>query len=417
MTRNRAIFSVVLTIFVLIVAVVLKSSRLKPASGPAAPVTMFVAADLHYLSPDLTDHGSYFQELTASGDGKAMEYCEEITESFVEQVISQSPDVLILAGDLTFNGEKLSHAALTEKLRRIEAAGIPVLVLPGNHDLENPMAASFQGTGYTLVEGINEEQFETLYWDFGLGEAVARDPASLSYVAELSQGFRILMQDVNTVGAPGTLTDQTLRWAEQQLKDAARQHACVVAVSHQNLLSHNSLFSFGFVINNREPLLALYEKYGVICNLSGHMHVQHIAQSENGLPEIATSSLLVSPNQYGVLSLDGTSAEYHTAPALASASENEEISAYAKSFLWDTSYRNAAEELGSGIPGGERMKTFFADVNSAYFSGRMDAVSWDDDAFQRWKQEGTFLYAYLQSILDDGLQNYTQYTFTFDKTS
>ena len=63
------------------------------------------------------------------------------------------------------------------------------------------------------------------------------------------------------------------------------------------------------------------------------------------------------------------------------------------------------------------MKTFFADVNSAYFSGRMDAVSWNDDAFQDWKQQGTFLYAYLQSILDDGLQNYTQYTFAFDKTS
>ncbi len=417
MTRNRAIFSAALTILVLVLAVTLKSSYLKQASGLAAPVTMFVAADLHYLSPDLTDHGSYFQELTAGGDGKAMEYCEEITEAFVEQVISQCPDVLILAGDLTFNGEKLSHAALTEKLRRIEAAGIPVLVLPGNHDLENPMAASFQGTGYTFVEGIDEEQFETLYWDFGLGEAVARDPSSLSYAAELSQGLRILMLDVNTVDAPGTLTDQTLRWVEQQLKNAAQQRACVVAVSHQNLLPHNSLFSYGFVIDNCEPLLALYEKYGVICNLSGHMHVQHIAQSEKGLPEIATSSLLVSPNQYGVLSLDGTSAEYHTAAALASVSENEEISEYAKSFLWDTSYRRAAEELGGGIPGEERMKTFFADVNSAYFSGRMDAVSWNDDAFQDWKQQGTFLYAYLQSILDDGLQNHTQYTFTFDKTS
>ena len=151
--------------------------------GPLEPVTLFIATDLHYLSPELTDHGPYFRELIANGDGKAMEYCEEITDTFLGEVIAQKPDALILSGDLTFNGAKLSHAALAEKLLSVEEAGIPVLVLPGNHDLENPMAASFQGTGYTLVESICAEQFDKLYQDFGLGEAIATDTASLSYVA------------------------------------------------------------------------------------------------------------------------------------------------------------------------------------------------------------------------------------------
>ena len=72
--------------------------------APLDQVTLFVATDLHYLSPELTDHGAYFQQMIRDGDGKAMEYCEELTDAFVEQVIAQRPDVLILSGELTFNG-------------------------------------------------------------------------------------------------------------------------------------------------------------------------------------------------------------------------------------------------------------------------------------------------------------------------
>ena len=55
-----------------------------------------------------------------------MEYCEEVTDAFIRQVIEEMPDALILSGDLTFNGEKASHVALAEKLSTIENAGIPV---------------------------------------------------------------------------------------------------------------------------------------------------------------------------------------------------------------------------------------------------------------------------------------------------
>lgn len=239
---------------------------------------------------------------------------------------------------------------------------------------------------------------------------IARDSASLSYVAELTPELRILMLDVNTADAPGALAEETLQWAERQLQAAARQGIRVLAVSHQNLLAHNSLFSYGFVMGNNEALLELYEKYGVICNLSGHMHVQHIARSAEGLPEIAASSLPVAPNQYGVLTLNGTSAEYRAVPM------EGEFSAYAASFLWDASFRRAAEELDGDAAGAENMKRFFADVNSAYISGRMDESLWDDGVFQSWKDRQAFLYVYLQSICNDSFQNHTAYAFSFDRT-
>lgn len=101
----------------------------------------------------------------------------------------------------------MGHTALAEKLRLIENAGIPVLVLPGNHDLENPMAASFQGTGYTLAEGIDSRQFREIYRDFSLRKAAASDSASLSYMAEIAPGLRVLTLDVNTAYVSGQMDE------------------------------------------------------------------------------------------------------------------------------------------------------------------------------------------------------------------
>lgn len=47
--------------------------------------------------------------------------------------------MLLAAGDLTFNGEKLSHETVAGLFEEIEAAGVPVLTLPGNHDVNNGM--------------------------------------------------------------------------------------------------------------------------------------------------------------------------------------------------------------------------------------------------------------------------------------
>lgn len=404
-TKDRIFFLAISTIIV--VAALLAAYSGVPSPDTAAePVTLIVASDLHYISPELTDHGAYYQELIESGDGKTMEYCEELTDAFIEQVIAQHPDGLILSGDLTFNGAKLSHTALADKLRLIKNAGIPVLVMPGNHDLESSMAASFHGDGFTHVESIDARQFDEIYRRFGPEEAIAGDDASLSYVAELTPTLWVLMLDVNAVDRPGTVMEQTLQWVGRQLQAAARQGACVVAVSHQNILAHSSLFSSGYVMGNSNRLLALYEQYGVICNLTGHMHMQHIAQSENGLPEIATSALLVWPNQYGVLTLEGTQAEYHTVPVNV---EPPDISDYAYAFFWDTAYRQAEAESND-----EQLARFFADINTAYFSGRMDRVAWDDTLFQRWQDRPVFLSAYIQSIFDGGFQNHTAYSFSFD---
>ena len=234
---------------------------------------LFTATDLHYIAPTLTDNGALFTDLIEQGDGKAMAYSDALIEAFIAQVIAEKPDALILSGDLTFNGARESHEALSLRLARIRDAGIPVFVLPGNHDLNSSSAARFEGDGYTRVDGVTAGEFAALYHAFGFDGALSRDADSLSYVAALSDDLRLLMLDVNTSAAPNAVLKGTLSWARRQLMQAQADGCRIIAVSHQNLIDHSGLLSSGFTIRNADALRRLYAVSPVLCNLSGHIRL------------------------------------------------------------------------------------------------------------------------------------------------
>ena len=120
------------------------------------------------------------------------------------------------------------------------------------------------------------------------------------------------MLDVNTSAAPNAVLKGTLSWARRQLMQAQADGCRVIAVSHQNLIDHSDLLSSGFTIRNADALRRLYAVSPVLCNLSGHIHLQNMGQTDSGLWDIATSSLAVSPNQYGVLTLTADALTYRT---------------------------------------------------------------------------------------------------------
>lgn len=386
-------------------------------------LTLFVATDLHYLAPELTDHGPYFEKITSRGDGKVMAYSEELVEAFVAQVIDRHPDALILSGDLTFEGERASHEALADKLSRITAAGIPVMVLPGNHDLNNPSAARYSGEGYERVDSVTSLEFLDIYRPFGYADAFARDRASLSYMASLSPTLRLLMIDVND-SLEGEVDPQTLKWAEAQLAQARQDGCRVIAVSHQNLLLHSSLFAYGFTIDNAFALQELYADAPVLCSLSGHIHMQHISESEAGLRDIATSSLAVSPNQYGVLTLTESELSYRTETVDVSAWAAErgltdpnlaDFATYSEAFFKQNARRQALARVAEDDQP-EQLADFFADINAAYFAGRMDAFVPDEQLLARWRQETAFLAQYIDSIVQEPPRNQCTLTLALDAT-
>ena len=369
-------------------------------------VRVAVATDLHYLSPELTDNGELFTEIVSGADGKVMLYIDDLVRAFAAQIAEEAPAALILSGDLTFNGERLSHEHLAAILSAVEASGVPVFVMPGNHDLYSGSAASFSGDGYELTESVTAAEFAEIYGAFGYDEALSRDEDSLSYTARLAPGLILLVVDTNTYSYPGAVKQETLDWAEGELAAAQENGEQVLAVTHQNLYAHNPYMSTGYIIENSVELYDLYCEYGVGLNLSGHIHLQHILDGGD-VCEIATSSLAVSPNQYGVLSFwDEGGGKYEThsvdvsgwAEAQGLTDENLlNFAEYSRNFFRETSLNQALPQV-EGLENAQELADFYADVNENYFAGRTDLIEWDDELAGEWERQSFFIGIYLSSI-------------------
>ena len=173
-------------------------------------ITMFITTDVHYLSKDLTDNGDAFNKFVLTGAGKQINYIDEIFSAFTNEVKNKKPDILIISGDLTSNGEKKSHIDIAKKLDDIEKDGTLVYVIPGNHDIQNPWARGFKGDKQYVTDNISDKDFSGIYSKFGYEEAITRDKNTLSYLAMPSEDVWLLMLDTNqyknnaTIGFPQT---------------------------------------------------------------------------------------------------------------------------------------------------------------------------------------------------------------------
>ena len=149
---------------------------------------------------------------------------DSITDAFLAETAGKQPDALILSGDLTQNGEKVNHEELAKKLRLLESQGVPVVVIPGNHDINHPSAASFEGTEKKKADNINAEEFYSIYREFGYDEAMDRDENSLSYIYQADERYWLMMLDScqydpeNKIG--GRIRKETLLWMEKWLERA-----------------------------------------------------------------------------------------------------------------------------------------------------------------------------------------------------
>ena len=146
--------------------------------------------------------------------------------------------------------------------------------------------------------------------------------------------------------------------------------------------------------------------------------MQHMAKSASGLCDIATSSLAVSPNQYGVLTLSSDKAAYRTEPvdvsswAAAQGLDNPQLlhfSDYASQFFRTTCIRQALQSIQKD-DAPEQLADFFAEINAAYFAGRMDACPIDAQMAARWRQQTGFLPRYIESILLETPKNACEWT-------
>ena len=289
------------------------TSGAPPVYHPA--VKLLVFSDPHYFDPSLGTSGTAFDAYLAS-DRKLIAQSDAIMRAMVAQVEAQNPQVVLVSGDLTKDGEQLSHQSMAALLAQMKTGGRKVFVVPGNHDIQNGGASSYLGDTATPVPAISAADFAAIYKDMGFSDAIARDNNSLSYVAELVPGLWLLALDSCIYGdvrgpmqSSGRFLDGTKAWIQVELDEAKRRGVRVIAMMHHGALEHFAMQAVifpEFVINDRDAVAGLLSNGGVGAILTGHFHANDITRgtpssSAKSVYDIETGSAVTYPCPYRLI--------------------------------------------------------------------------------------------------------------------
>ena len=100
-----------------------------------AKTKIMVISDPHVMGPGLLISEGEAWYNAVKFDRKLNEYSRMIFDEVIATAMREKPDLFLISGDLTKDGELLSHQYVVKKLTELKDAGIKALVIPGNHDM------------------------------------------------------------------------------------------------------------------------------------------------------------------------------------------------------------------------------------------------------------------------------------------
>jgi Predicted phosphohydrolases len=320
-------FRNLLTLSLLLVVISLNLFIIPIQSASSINAKLAVFSDPHYFAPEYITKGPAFTDYLAH-DRKLLAESNALLSKTIQSIQLTNARIVLITGDLTKDGEKLSHLQMAAHLRQLKDAGKQVFVIPGNHDINNPHAMKYEGNKAIPVEHITPDEFRRIYHDYGYGEAIAKDPASLSYVVQPLPGLRIIAidscsYDHNLVNnAPVTksgLSAKRIQWIKSQLKQAKSKNIMVIGMMHHGLMPHftlEKLLFSAYVIDNWADTSTQFANLGLKIIFTGHFHAQDIAGKRTAanhvIFDIETGSLVTYPCPYRIISLTGGKMDIRT---------------------------------------------------------------------------------------------------------
>lgn len=262
-------------------------------------------SDLHYYSKTLgTDGRQYF--LRSGSDQKCLAESGDIIDAAFEKIAASDTDAVMIAGDLTNNGEIVSHIELREKLYKLKQKK-KVYVITSTHDWccdGNPRRFC-GGCVSRDVDVMPSGALPEFYKDFGPDEAISvftTHIGTCSYVVQLGKGLRLLaLNDDKNGNHHAGYTNEHFEWIEQQLRRASDDNCLVIGMQHHLLTPHiNPLITGGSVcVENREKVAARLAKAGLKYMFVGHSHMQstaaYISPDGNKIIEVNIGALTGYP--------------------------------------------------------------------------------------------------------------------------
>ncbi len=271
-----------------------------------------LVADLHYYSRSLGDSGSAY-EMRSKTDQKCLAESGAIIDSAFEILKNSDADAVLIAGDITNNGERVSHAEIKEKLLELQKHK-PVFLIYSTHDFcSNGLAKRYSGDDIINdVECVKQDELREMYFDFGVKNAISEfihPNGSSSYCTKIKEGYRLLgiNDDYSGKGKAG-YTDEHLEWVLQQIKDAKAAGDEIFAMEHHLMMPCLSkLVNSSQLISDWQSRANILADGGLEYVFVGHSHFQRTAKitTENGntLHQINLGSLCGYPMPYTYFTL------------------------------------------------------------------------------------------------------------------
>lgn len=331
----RKILSVMLALAIIVVSIPFT------VSAESSSIRFGVISDIHYFAKELK--GDYSEEYKEWLYNKHKEYDEadslltNALDGVLRNAAEDGATYVLLPGDLTKDGEKKSHEVLAEKLAAFEAeTGIPVFVVPGNHDINNSKAITFENGYEEPAEKTSPEDFREIYADFGYAEADSvfvpkegNKGGMLSYT-EVLGNYKLIAIDScmysedngaedNEHMTDGRIGDDLLEWIIAECEDAEERGLTIVGMQHHNLIPHmetEEATFWPFVVQEWVQIADAYADAGMHYMFTGHLHTNDVSShiSDNGevIYDILTPTLTGYPNNFKIVDFvsDGKNIEF-----------------------------------------------------------------------------------------------------------
>lgn len=262
-------------------------------------------ADTHHYSKTLGTKGRQY-EMRSGSDQKCLAETGEIIDSAFDYISKSDTDAVLIAGDVTNDGEKASHLEFREKLKAL-AKSKKVYVITATHDWccdENPRRYDGDKVFHD-VEVMKSSELRDFYFDFGPKDALSEyitHIGTCSYVVQISENVRILAlnDDKNQNGHAG-FTEEHFCWIEEQIKKAQQDGCLIIGMEHHLLMPHvTPLITGGSTcVENREYVASRLADAGLKYMFVGHSHIQSTSSFKtrkgNVITEVNVGSLVGYP--------------------------------------------------------------------------------------------------------------------------
>ena len=394
--------------------------------------SFWVISDTHLIADSLHDDGQAFSQMQKTSQGKDLYYQETALSAFVRMAEEKKPAAIIVTGDVTFNGERVSAERFAEIFKPLTKTKL--LVLPGNHDIYDGWAREFHGKKQYYAGQISPRMWRNIFRT-SYETAVSVDNSSLAYSVQLNPDYLLILADSNDYGkeesstAPATagfLGKEQRKWIKEQLQYASQNNLRVIFCMHHNLYAHNPAVNKGYVVDDYRELRKLLAQYNVKLVFSGHIHAQNIMSPQNSCPatEVVTACFCSNDQGYGVVKVSPKEISYtchhfkmkdyltdkekqnRTLTHFHDYLENIQLGTISAELMQEDLYRNH-DDLKSV----RQMGRLFGEMNYYFFTGK-NHIDFDElqklkksEIYQRLISENPQYELYLQTLYDTSVHD------------